>query len=265
VKIAAPLFLLLSGLAMARADAPPANQLANGDFKDGMKSWNGEFHVMAAADRVFSGGIDLSKGASGVVAHLGNDSSQPDAPVRKWYGIYQMFSSLGAALDFSVTYQVSDDYQPKDTLPPEGQSLISFDLTNPRDYFERFSFPKPSNPVDTPSPDPHIVGPDFALILYDIGTRSFISSSIHPTVGSIRVQTSSGTLNVRDGGNKVVFIIFKEGEGTVALYNVSVARSYTPRALAPLGDKSDSIPKVNISDPGQMPDMHLGDPGSISN
>ena len=228
---------ILFGL-FASSGRADTNFLTNGDFRNGLANWSGDFRLMTKDDRCFTGSVDLTKGASGIIADLCSKSGA-SSERNYWFAVYQTFESHGETLNYSITYQLSDDYEPKDKiLIPSAIPGIptAVDITNVQSYFGFAARPSPSSALT-------IAGPDFAIAVTDKTTGAFAVDSIHPSGGSIVPQTSSGTLVVRNSGQKMVFVIFKEGVGKVALYNVSLTPSDLPASIAPLSDPMSSIPQ----------------------
>ena len=257
VKLTAAFLLLLLGLIVVQAAPPPPNLLCNGDFENGLANWQGEFRLLDLGDRNFTG-VDLGRGAPGVVADLAPGASTVTDSGSNCCGLYQSFRCSGGKLDFSITYQLSDDYLRSDILSEtagDSQSVVVHVLS-PTGYLSRLMPVWPKNTSGLPCRVPSMVGPEFSIVIYDVASGWLGGSSVQPTVGTIKVQTSRGTLNVPEGSDKVFFIIFKKGTGRVALYSVKISNSETPTAQAPLTDKSATVPQMHLGDPGDIP-THL--------
>jgi hypothetical protein len=224
-------------LATARADT---NLLTNGDFSKGTDSWTGDIKVMTPGDRTFSGSIDLSKGAAGVIISL---AQSQDFPSKYWFGLYQGFKSSSPALNYSITYQVSDDYGPKDSVPnPDTADVLhpKIDISQPASMLASID----SNRTHTGDLQP-VSGSDFAIFVIDKTTGATVGNLVEPTTGSIATQTASGSMNNPTGSDdKLVVVIFKVGAGKVALFNISITPSDVPAAAAPLLDRSSTIPQL---------------------
>ena len=240
-----------------RADDAPANLLTNGDFHKGMNGWAGDFRIMKPEDRTFSGSIDQSKGAPGVILDISGNACE------YWFGLYQPFKAQGHAFDYAITYQMSDDFQQLDTVPNPDPGpapnikLPPLDITvRAPMYIERMlervpsalTSPRPGNASTPPGPTdmPISKGPNFLLVLVNRLTGEMASIAIDPGLGSTGLQTCSGTLNLHDDGDKVAFVLFRQGTGKVALYNVTVTPSNRPDANAPLLDKSATLPNLQL-------------------
>jgi hypothetical protein len=245
MRIAIATFLALLALAMAHANAQPVNLLVNGDFHDGINGWRGTLRVMQDADRVVLPSLDIAKGAPGAVIDLDN-SGGGRAVTLAW----QDFSCHGVpVLDYTLKYEFSNDYQPSDR--GENRHVPDYNLPSDRDVTPETETYNDfiSNCLGQRCHGflPPMVGADFALVVADMKTGEFTGIVIHPTLGSIGVQTTDGHLeHISDGDPLRMALIFRGGTGKVALFNVSLTASDLPAANAPLMDKSPTIPEFHL-------------------
>lgn len=185
-----------------------ADILANGDFHDGKAHWKGDFKLASDTDHHDMSSIDKPSENGGAVINLSTIYPK----------IYQTFNTHQNAFDYSLTFKPSTDYastgvsrstQPRHPTPSN--------YSNQRNaYLSQILGGNYSGDLDPPMLN------EFLLIVVDMSAGTFSSAIIPVKPGLTNPQTVKGTMrDVPAHDEKVLFIVFGSGRGSVTLLNIA--------------------------------------------